>query len=375
MRIFHYIPSIDRTSGGIGAYMQLLAKPLGELCELHVATMASDNELRISNCRIHYLPSVLKGMRRAWMQLLAEVRPDVVHVNCCWYPACALAQRWAQQMGFRVVFTPHGMLEPWILKRHYLTRKLPALLLYQKAAVRNADLIHATADSEQANLLHLGWNDRINVIPNGIEVSAIKMKRLWCRTGKILFLSRIHIKKGINFLLEAFAELCRTHENLTTTSRPLTLLIAGEGEKAYIEELKTMAARLGIADRVEFLGGVYGERKWQLYREADLFVLPTHSENFGIVVGEALASGTPVITTSGTPWTDIPEHGCGWQTEVGTQPTFDALREFVQLSEDDLERMGRNGRKLIEASYSDTSVARRMIGMYERLVSCKNTLL
>ena len=141
-------------------------------------------------------------MKCDFILLLDEICPDVVHVNCCWIPGCALTQRWAQEKGYRVVLTPHGMLEPWIMKRHYLTRKLPALLLYQKRAIVQADMLHATAYSERDNLLRLGYNDRIMVIANGVDVGNITMKQSWKRRKEILFLSRVHVKKGINFLIE-----------------------------------------------------------------------------------------------------------------------------------------------------------------------------
>lgn len=360
MRVLHYIPSIDRASGGVGGYMQLLSMELGKLVELHVATHRSPNMLTIKNSIVHYLPEWKHPfkMKREWIKVLEQVKPDVVHCNCCWIPGSALAQRWAQALGYKAVLSPHGMLEPWIMQRHYLSRKLPALLLYQRRAVVNADMIHATAQSEKKHLLELDWNNKITIVPNGIDVDAIQMKSSWQRTGNILFLSRVHPKKGINFLIEAVAKLGGDYK----------CIIAGEGEPSYIDELKSLAGKLGVADRVEFIGGVYGEDKWRLFREADVFVLPTHSENFGIVVAEALASGTPVITTVGTPWEELNIRHCGWWTEIGTAPLLAALRSFATLSVLELEQMGRNGRQLVEEKYSAKAEAEGMMDMYQRLL-------
>lgn len=272
-----------------------------------------------------------------------------------------MLQRWAQSCGHKVVLTPHGMLEPWIMQRHYWTRKFPALLLYQKSAVVRAERLHATAESEKENLLALGYNNKISVIANGVDVDSIEMKTSWKRNKEILFLSRVHVKKGINFLIEAVAEL-------KSELHGYTVRIAGEGEESYINELKRRASDLGIADIIRFEGGVYGDRKWELFRRADLFVLPTHSENFGIVVAEALASGTPVVTTEGTPWSDLHDYGCGWWTAVGTEPMVAALRSFLGLSEEELEAKGRNGRRLVEEKYSERKVAEEFVEMYNNML-------
>ena len=366
MKILHYIPCIDRTAGGTTTYIQLLAKELGKLCKLHIATHRSDSPAEMENCHIHYISqSVLMGMKKTWLQLLEELQPDIVHVNCCWMPQCAFAQKWAQEKGYKVVLTPHGMLEPWIIQRNYWIKKLPALLLYQKKAVQQADYLHATAESEKKNLLKLGYNQRIAIIPNGIEVSKIRMKDSWKRNKEVLFLSRIHVKKGIDLLIEAIAQL----EDELDEYR---FIIAGEGDENYIRTLKEQAQSLSISDKIQFIGGVYGKEKWKRFQQADLFVLPSYSENFGIVVAEALASGTPVLTTQGTPWQELETQNCGWWIELNVAEIVKALRAFINTSETTLEVMGINGRQLVEEKYSIEAVARQMKELYEWIVCAKD---
>lgn len=146
----------------------------------------------------------------------------------------------------------------------------PAL---SESGSKKADYLHATADSEKENLLKLGYNTQIEVIPNGIEVENIVLKKDWERKKRILFLSRIHVKKGIEFLLEATALLKDKLDGYV-------IEIAGEGDKEYIAQLKQKAKELQIESFVQFCGGVYGDQKWKLFQEADVFVLPTFSENF-----------------------------------------------------------------------------------------------
>lgn len=363
MKIIHYIPSIDRMAGGISTYMQVLAKPLGTMAEVHIMTHASENPLPMENCKVHDIPRYrpFSGVwKKAVVDLLDSVRPDIVHVNCCWTPDCAMIQRLAQKRGYKVVLTPHGMLEPWIIKRHYWTRKVPALWLYQKAAVQRADCVQATAESERDNLLKLGYNSNIKVVRLGIDAESIEMKRSWKKSRQILFLSRVHVKKGINFLVEA-ADVLRNE------LQGYKILVAGEGEADYVEAMKRMICDRGLQDIVQLIGGVYGDEKWRLFQTSDFFVLPTHSENFGLAIAESLASGTPVITTVGTPWSDLNSAEAGAWIEIGTEPLVKTLRRFLSLSEDELEAMGRNGRKLIETKYSAHVMAEQMLEVYKGL--------
>lgn len=364
MKIVHYIPSIDRTAGGTSTYMQVLAKGLGEIADVHIITHVSENPLVMENCNVHYVHNY-QPFSYSWKMtiafLLDEIKPDIVHVNCCWLPACAAVQHIAQKHGYKVVLTPHGMLEPWIIKRHYWTRKVPALLLYQKAAVRKADCIQSTAESERDNLLKLGYNKNIKVVRLGIDADGIEMKKSWKKTRQILFLSRVHVKKGINFLIEAAAVL-------RSELQGYKILVAGEGDADYVTEMKRMIEDNGLQDIVQLIGGVYGGEKWRLFQTSDFFVLPTHSENFGLAIAESLASGTPVITTVGTPWNDLNDTNSGAWIEIGTQPQVETLRRFLALSNAELEAMGRNGRRLIEEKYSAHVMAKEMMKVYETLI-------
>jgi len=293
-------------------------------------------------------------------QLIEEVQPDIVNINGCWLPENALIQRCAQRKGCKVVITPHGMLEPWILKRHYWTRKFPALALYQKKTIQNANCILSTAKSECDNILKLGYNNNVHVIGLGLDTETIKLRTDWKQQKKILFLSRIHVKKGIEFLVQAV-------DSLRNELNGWKIIIAGEGDAQYIEQLKKIIAEKKLEHIFDFIGGVYGEQKWKIYQSADFFVLPTYSENFGYVIAEALASGTPVITTKGTPWQDIETYHCGKWIDVGSKPLSEAIQQMIKLTDAEREAMGQNARKLIEEKYSAKVMAEKIMELYKSL--------
>lgn len=369
IRVLQFIPSLSAFDGGTTTYMQQLTPALGQLVELHVCALTPVSDfVPLEGCQgLHSIPMSMKKvgqMKREWMAILESVQPDIVHVNCCWMPqiACVLkwTRRWvkSQDRGERtkIFLTPHGMLEPWIISRHYWTRKLPAIWLYQRRSVRQADVIVATAEEEREHLLQLGWNRNIIMVQNGIDVDRIEMKQQWTAPRQLLFMSRIHPKKGLEMLFEALRGMER---------KDFVVKIAGTGEPEYEQKLKSVAPA-----KVEFLGAVFGDEKWRLLRDSDLVILPSYSENYGLIVAEALASGTPVITTKGTPWQSIEAAGCGWWIQPETKAIQIALEEAFSKSEAEMQQMGDAARRLAEVDCSVSKLARQLSDNYKKVLSC-----
>lgn len=362
MKVIHFVVDIDASSGGVSAYVQLLAKELGKLVDLLVVACRTKTPLALENCRVRFLPRPTSGIvqfRAGWLKILREEQPDIVHVNGIWMLQPWIVQREAMRLDIPTCITVHGMLEPWIIKRHRWLKET-ALLLYQQKALRKADVLVATAEVEKEHVLRLNYNPHVEVIPIGINAEDVSLKLSWQRKRKIVFLSRIHVKKGIELLLDAVSGL---KQELGAS----LVIVAGEGNANYIDSLKAYAAKMGIDGIVRFVGSVSHEQKWDLLRDADVLVLPTYSENFGIVVAEALACGTPVITTKGAPWRDLVERNCGWWIDRDVESLVAAMRSFLSLNEKELERMGRNGRKLVEEKYSSKRMAAEMLDLYKRL--------
>lgn len=361
MKVIHFITAIDRSLGGVSMYIQLLTKELGKLVDLIVVTRPTANPLALENCRIEYLPlpiSKLCDFKKQWKKILKREQPDIVHINGIWMLQTWIIQSEALKLGIRTYITPHGMLEPWIMNRHPWKKEL-ALFLFQKKALGKAVTLVATAESEKRNIMRLGYNKNICVISNGIDTSSIAIKKNWELRKRILYMSRIHIKKGIELLLNALTAI---EEDKIAEYE---VIIAGEGEAIYIEKIKERASSIKNV-RINFVGGVYGQNKWELYKSCDFFVLPSFSENFGYVIAESLACGTPVITTKGTPWQDLETFHCGLWIERDKQSLTDAIVQFISLGNEDLKELGINGRRLIENKYSSECVAKSLYSLYNR---------
>lgn len=368
MKVVHFITSIDRRSGGPATYMELLSHYLGQLVELHIVTAKTDNAVELENAIVHYVScdkmTDLLLLKRQWLSLLNDINPDIVHLNGIWEPQSWIVQHEAQKRGIKVIITPHGMMEPWCV-HHKAWKKKLALILYQQRSVREADCLHATTEIEKENMLL--WHEKtpIEIIPLGIGVDGIAVKKCWKKQKRILFLSRVHEKKGIEFLLE-------TVRQLKTVLDGYHFIIAGEGDMQYVDSLKNRVKEYGIGKLVDFVGGVYGERKWELYRDADFFVLPTYCENFGYVIAESLAVGTPVVTTQETPWSLLEKYHCGYWISLKMETLVEAIDKMVKKTDEEMEIMGRNARTLVEVQCNLGTIAQRMRDLYGKMLVKEN---
>jgi glycosyltransferase involved in cell wall biosynthesis len=361
IKVLHFITSIDKSGGGTTAYIQLISRELKELVDLVIVTGKTAHSVELNGVKVRFLNlslSRLFALQKEFSQLLKIERPDVVHINGIWQPQTWLFQQAAQRLGIKVILSPHGMLESYIMNRHPLKKQL-ALALYEHKAIRKADYLHATAQSELNQFRKLGYGQPAQIIANGIEIADIKAKTSWNKVRNILFLSRVHPKKGLELLIEAVALL---------HNQQLLITIAGEGDADYVESLRKLTVQRNVSHLFHFAGAVYGEQKWELFQQSDLFVLPTYSENFGIVVAEALATGIPVITTQGTPWQELETNHCGWWIELNVGNLAKVLNEAINKTPDELKEMGLRGRKLVEEKYEIKKVAEEMVSFYDYII-------
>jgi glycosyltransferase involved in cell wall biosynthesis len=256
------------------------------------------------------------------------------------------------------------MLQPWALA-HKKWKKQIAWRLYQRRDLQSARCCHVASGVEAHNLKRLGLEVPMREIPNGMDVpqGAEFLRPRTVVSGALrtaLFLGRIYPGKGLPLLIEAWSQV-----------RPAgwRLQIAGPDEAGHRAEVEHAIAAAGLREYITFAGELHGPEKTQAYLDAELFVLPTLSESFGMAIAEALAHGLPVLTTSAAPWPQLLRHECGWWTEVSAEALAAALREATSLEPARFWQMGRRGRALIQEQFGWSHVACRMLDTYAELLA------
>lgn len=359
MKVLHIINSIDKSTGGPSRSVPQTCIELSKLgVDIEIVTQESADMVAIkenSHLKVKYM--TFWELYRYGSRLSAK-DIDLIHLQHIWNPYIQVMAFWAHKKKIPYIITPRGMLEPWILAQNSWKKKL-GLFLYQKKAIQRAKYIHATAQMEANNIRALGFNNPIYIIPNGIDLSSVKESKKKYGIKKIVFLSRIHPKKGIEILLEAWRN-CNTEG--------WTLEIAGNGDENYIEKLIRSAQDI---KNVNFVGAKYGVDKWNFLLSADAMVLPTFSENFGIVVAEALVIGVPVITTTGTPWQDLESYNCGWWIDLSVANLESTLEKVISTPTEILEVMGKQGQKLIMEKYDLKEVSKKIVDLYQIVLNEK----
>ena len=429
MRVAHIVNSLTKASG-ISTFCANISQHLAEQgvdVDLYV-WWVGDDALLPKHERIRVFETKDTGFNPV-------DRPDIVHVHSLWVPLAHQGCGYARKNGIPYVLSTHGMLTPWAL-RHKWWKKVPAMLLYQYRDLRRASVLHATAESEAEAYRRFNLKQEIAVVPLGTDLppKAPDLEGMNPGVYTALFLSRIHPVKGLRNLLNAWANIKRDgvrghHPQLgSNPSKKWRLVIAGPDEAGHKGELLELAEQLAlvVSDQSEgfclnslvneecdadiiFTGSVYSKDKEELYRIADLFVLPSFSENFSAVVLDALAYGLPVITTKGTPWAELEgeraevrgqgsevgmsingemdiesnapyteQHPrltatgrCGWWVDIGVDPLFTALQEATNMTDAERKLMGGRGKQLVSRQYTWPAVAGKMKTAYEKALSKK----
>ena len=358
MKILHVIIGFGKAAG--------TSVFCGELCnELarngHDVTLAvrdpnETNRYQVdSSVRVESIDSILSDE--------SKYIPDIAHFHVIWLPVMHKLCKWAKRNKVPVVWSPHGTLTPWAIKYHWW-KKWPIWWLFQKRDLAYARLLHATAQSEVEDFRRMGLKNPACLAPLGVRIED-RVEHVERVEGEkvLLFVSRVQKKKGLVNLVNAWTVLPQE------VKKGWKVRIVGPDQENHTAELVALCNERGVSQDFEFVGPKFGDELQREYAMADLFVLPTHSENFGSVVVEALAHGLPVITTKGAPWAEIETARCGWWIDIGVEPLISALQTALMLNDKERHEMGLRGRKLVKEKYTWAAVVKTMEQAYESVLS------
>lgn len=371
MRICHIVPSLEERHGGPSKSVRALANAeaaLGEPVEL-LATLEPGQPgvaAAADAARIHVFPREMPQWLCRSTGLAAHLDAtacDVVHNHALWLLTLRYARNTARRQDVPLVISPRGMLSGWAYE-HRRWRKQFAGLFVHPGALHAAAGWHATSPEERDDIRALGFKQPVCVSPNGVPLPAdselAAARAAWhglCPATKTrpvaLFYSRFHRKKRLRELIDLW---------LSVPRGDWLLLIVGVAEDYTAAELAASLTAAGATDRVAVFDGA---ARPPPYAVASLFVLPSHSENFGLVIAEALAAGVPALVTDTTPWTGLTANGCGWCVPwVNYGAT---LTTALTTPATELAAMGRRGRDWAAREFSWARAAGLLVEFYRHL--------
>ena len=369
MRHLHFTQSLEPLQGGgLGTststlHRQMLGLGLdSQLCATFTGTPQQQVERTIEFKRVGpgFLYVAPQLIRRA-EELVAQ--SDVVHGHGLYVGPNQAFGHAARRQRRALVYHVHGMFEPYILRRSRWKKQL-AHWLFENANFRHACLWRALTPKEACQIRDYGIQAPVVVVPNGLNLQEFAKPEEFSRTAhppqpkkdklRLLFLGRIHPKKGLDLLFGAWARLSRFYKEWE-------LVVAGPDEHGYLATIRNLAGNLAPNSQVRFIGAVTGQAKVALLHSADLFVLPSYSEGFSMSLLEAMACTVPVIVTRACNFSEISQRQAGWECDPSLSSLMQALEAGLQADSLERRQRGHNGRQLIEEKYTWPLIIQRLL--------------
>ena len=380
MRVLHVIPSVAERSGGPAIAIVPMCRALKEegIEVLLVSTSAgADHDESLYEYKgipAKFFPAQLGGSFQysrplsSWLSANIE-QFDVAHIHAVFNHSSIAAAHVCRKARVPYIVRPLGTLEPWSMTQKSL-RKRVFWQVSGKGMLRRAAAVHYTTDAEKLSTERLLGLNHGKVIALGIETTAsashAKLEQHFPELASepyMLVLSRLHPKKGLDVLIDAFLALVQVEK-----FAHWRLVIAGDGPEAYVRKLKAMAGSSAQRDRIVFTGWLDGEEKDAVLGGASLLVLPSHQENFGLCVMEALSHSVPVLVS---PHVNLAEEivlaNAGWIATVDKDALISRLAEALG-DEEERVRRGLAGKQLSQ-KYSWDTVAKNLIDLYRQVVT------
>lgn len=370
MKVLQTIAGMSASSGGPSTCTLDLMNALYSInAPVDLLTMSSmDSSDTILGHGQPWLHTVKYDCKKPFMtsrnfdRTIRDIDYDLYHCNGLWmgvnHSTCAIAR----QKGKKYIISPHGMLYPNALRIHYW-KKWVLLNLWYNKDIQECSCMHATCRQEAEFIRKFGYQGPIAVIGNAVVIpDYVKVATMKPKDKTYIgFLGRLHPIKRVERIFYGLA-LCPKdiRDNVT-------VLIMGEGDKDYETFLHNEVSKLSLRDNVKFLGFVGGKDKYEKLRKLSALFVPSESENFGMIVPEALICGTPVFASKGTPWEMLNEYKCGWWKEASAENISEIITDIVTMQEHEILNMGQTGREFVSKEFSPLTIAGRMMYLYKWL--------
>jgi len=368
MKSLHILSSLNKSSGGTSLSSYTLVKGLqmeGLHADMVTFSPKDENEEMISTeAFIHTIPPSKipkwEYSKKASHYISEQLgKYDLFHLHGIWefLPHQAAITAYRAQKPYLI--TVSGMLYPAALQSKPLFKKLAARL-FQDKDLNQATVLQATCYQEYEYIREYGLKNPVAVIANPLELPQHLPVIRPSTESKIRvgFMGRFNPIKNIDILIDAWAKISKNNPDIA-----LELVLIGDGEKSYRESLQKQVKHHGLTN-VSFVGFLNGDEKEEMLTKLNYLVLPSKSENFGMVVTEALLRGIPVIASKGTPWGDLEEFKCGWWVENDLDTLASAIDKAVHLNESIRVQMGQRGQDLVVEKYGQSAVALQMKELY-----------
>ena len=369
MKVIQVVAGISAEASGPSYSVPKLVEALngaGAEAELDVLAPLPGHELGcpVVSYRVNQSLIPNLGRSRALLCGLAEKckTAEIIHNNGLWMMPNVYAAKAKKGTACKLVMAPRGCLAPWALAKGGLKKKVFGAL-FQYPALRAADMFHATSEKEYEEIRAFGLKQPVAIVPIGMEIPQISIKQSDQSNNQTIrtlaFFGRVHQVKSIDTMLLAWKMVADQFPGWR-------VVIAGPdcGDRSRLDGI--IAERQ--IPRVEFIGELNGQAKYDFLASADLYCLPSKTENFGITVAEALACGTPSLASGGTPWSLINEYKCGSWGFTSPEQLAPELNRLMSLSTLERKTLGENGQRLVKERLSWSAIGRRMLEAYEWLV-------
>jgi glycosyltransferase involved in cell wall biosynthesis len=358
----HFVQSVESGSGGLGIAAAQLSAALRAVGKksVTVSTCAASSGQCVD---VIELPRV--GPKPLYFSLdlfqtagaLTESGRPYIHGHGFYVSPNAVFGAVAKKKKLPLIYHPHGMFDPWILKRSRLKKRL-VHILFENRNFRYVSMWRALTVKEADQIRHQGITAPVVVIPNGVDLDMCdlwksKLAQRSASSKTILFLGRLHPKKGLDLLIYAWAKLANRFSDWK-------LVIAGPDEANYLMTLRKMIQNYGLENRVEFPGVVSGVEKYAALHDAGLFALTSYSEGFPMAVLEAMAASTPVLASIECNLPGLERSGAGWLCDVNADSVAAALEDALASSDSERHQRGVSGRKLVEECFDWKKLAREL---------------